>query len=59
MLVAYADSIKAVSILNNEIVYEDNYNEAFGKLVNLVKDPVTGNVHHFHTFFKCCLQCVC
>lgn len=43
ILLAYADTIKGVCLLNEEIVYEDNYNEAFGKLINVVKDVRTGN----------------
>lgn len=42
ILLAYTDTIKGISLLNNEVVYEDNYNEAFGKLVNIIKDPMTG-----------------
>lgn len=41
ILLAYTDKIKGVSILNKEVVYEDNYNEAFGRLINIVKDPQT------------------
>lgn len=42
VLLAYSDTIKGVSLLNKEVVYEDNYNEAFGRLVNIIKDPTTG-----------------
>lgn len=44
ILLAYSDSIKGVCLLNQEVVYEDNYNEAFGRLVNLVKDVRTGEM---------------
>lgn len=42
ILLAYTDTIKGISVLNKEVVYEDNYNEAFGKLINIIKDPITG-----------------
>ncbi|XP_023014330.1 vacuolar protein sorting-associated protein 18 dor isoform X2 [Leptinotarsa decemlineata] len=44
ILLAYSDSIKGICLLNQEVVYEDNYNEAFGKLVNIVKDVQTGEI---------------
>ncbi|CAG9821457.1 unnamed protein product [Phaedon cochleariae] len=44
ILLAYTDSIKGVCLLNQEVIYEDNYNEAFGKLVNTVKDIRTGDI---------------
>lgn len=43
-LVAYRDRIKGISLLNSELVYEDNYNEAFGKLITVVKDHVTATI---------------
>lgn len=45
ILLGYTDTIKGISLLNSEVVYEDNYNEAFGKLVSVIKDPVTGNAN--------------
>uniref|UniRef100_A0A6P7GKW2 Vacuolar protein sorting-associated protein 18 homolog n=1 Tax=Diabrotica virgifera virgifera TaxID=50390 RepID=A0A6P7GKW2_DIAVI len=44
ILLAYTDSVKGVCLFNQEVVYEDNYNEAFGRLVNLVKDVRTGDI---------------
>ncbi|KAJ8929810.1 hypothetical protein NQ314_017407, partial [Rhamnusium bicolor] len=44
VLLAYTDTIKGVCILNQEVVYEDNYNEAFGKLINIIKDVRTGEI---------------
>lgn len=41
-LLAYTNLIKGVSVLNKELVVEDSYNEAFGKLINIVKDPSKG-----------------
>ncbi|XP_047507228.1 vacuolar protein sorting-associated protein 18 homolog isoform X1 [Pieris napi] len=40
-LVMYSDGVKSVSLLNQELVYEDRYNsEVHGKLKNIVKDSV-------------------
>lgn len=44
ILLAYTDSIKGVCLLNRDLVYEDNYNEAFGKLINIIKDRRTGEI---------------
>ncbi|GJQ72360.1 dor [Trypoxylus dichotomus] len=44
VLLAYSDTIKGISLLSKELIYEDNYNEAFGKLVNIVRDPITNSV---------------
>ena len=44
ILLAYTDTIKGVCLLNEDVVYEDNYNEAFGKLINIVKDASTGEI---------------
>ncbi|XP_053608142.1 vacuolar protein sorting-associated protein 18 homolog isoform X2 [Plodia interpunctella] len=37
-LLMYSDRVKAVSLLNQECVYEDRFSEAHGKLKNIVKD---------------------
>ncbi|KAF5280506.1 hypothetical protein FQA39_LY18028 [Lamprigera yunnana] len=44
ILLAYSDTIKGISLLNKELVYEDNYNEAFGRLINIVSDLITGTI---------------
>lgn len=44
VLFVYSDTIKGVSLLNKEIVYEDNYNDAFGRLVDVIKDCVSGTI---------------
>lgn len=44
ILLAYTDTIKGMCLLNQEVVYEDNYNEAFGKLINIIKDVRTGKL---------------
>ncbi|KAI5652101.1 pep3/Vps18/deep orange family domain-containing protein [Phthorimaea operculella] len=38
-LIMYSDRVKAISLLNQELVYQDKYSEAHGRLKNLVKDP--------------------
>lgn len=50
ILLAYTDTIKGLCLLNQEVVYEDNYNEAFGKLVNIIKDVRTGKRRCFNIF---------
>lgn len=42
-LLAYGNLVKGVSVLNSELIFEDIYNESFGKLINIVKDPVKGD----------------
>lgn len=42
ILLAYTDTTKGICLLNQEVVYEDNYNEAFGKLISVIKDIRTG-----------------
>ncbi|KAL1509544.1 hypothetical protein ABEB36_004259 [Hypothenemus hampei] len=44
ILLGYSDSIKGICLLSKEVVYEDQYNEAFGKLVSVVKDSRTGEI---------------
>ncbi|XP_061377233.1 vacuolar protein sorting-associated protein 18 homolog [Danaus plexippus] len=40
VLLMYSDRVKAVSLLNQKLVYEDRYSEVHGKLKNIVKDPI-------------------
>ncbi|KAK9880905.1 hypothetical protein WA026_013236 [Henosepilachna vigintioctopunctata] len=44
VLLAYTDTVKGVCLMNSEVVYEDNYNEAFCKLINILKDSRTGDI---------------
>ncbi|XP_063229884.1 vacuolar protein sorting-associated protein 18 homolog isoform X2 [Bacillus rossius redtenbacheri] len=46
-LLLYTDHVKGVSLLNEELVFEDYYNEAFGKLVDITKDPIRGTIWVF------------
>lgn len=41
-LLAYSNMIKGISALNKELVFEDNYNESYGKVINIVRDPMKG-----------------
>lgn len=41
-LLAYSNMIKGISALNKELVFEDNYNESYGKVINIVRDPIKG-----------------
>lgn len=69
-LLLYVDHVKGISILNQELIFEDIYNDvcilnhfkyspiplvngfllqstlfqAFGKLINITKDPITGSI---------------
>ncbi|XP_058794794.1 vacuolar protein sorting-associated protein 18 homolog isoform X2 [Phymastichus coffea] len=47
VLLLYSDHVKGVSLLNQELIFEDVYNDAFGKLVNIIKDPTTGSIWAF------------
>lgn len=46
-LLLYADHVKGISILNNDLVFEDVYSESFGKLVSITQDPTKGTVWAF------------
>ncbi|XP_063825153.1 vacuolar protein sorting-associated protein 18 homolog isoform X1 [Ostrinia nubilalis] len=39
VLLMYSDKVKAISLLNHELVYEDTYSVAHGQLKNIIKDP--------------------
>ncbi|XP_015595539.1 vacuolar protein sorting-associated protein 18 homolog isoform X1 [Cephus cinctus] len=53
-LLLYADHVKGISLLNQDLIFEDIYNDAFGKLVNITKDPMTGSIWAYseRTVFK-------
>lgn len=57
VIIAYNDQIKAISLLNNALVYEENFNDEGGmsneqgKVVTLVKDPKTEQVWLFTESF--------
>lgn len=43
-LLLYPDRVKGISLLNQELIFEDIYNDAFGQLLNIVKDPVNRSI---------------
>ncbi|XP_031837327.1 vacuolar protein sorting-associated protein 18 dor isoform X2 [Nomia melanderi] len=43
-LLLYTDRVKGISLLNQELIFEDIYNDAFGKLLNITKDYVTRSI---------------
>ncbi|XP_078033999.1 vacuolar protein sorting-associated protein 18 dor [Augochlora pura] len=43
-LLLYPDRVKGISLLNQELIFEDIYNDALGKLVNITKDHVTRSI---------------
>lgn len=43
-LLLYSDHVKGLCLLNQELIFEDIYNDAFGKLINITKDPITGSI---------------
>ncbi|XP_046660133.1 vacuolar protein sorting-associated protein 18 homolog isoform X2 [Homalodisca vitripennis] len=44
VLLLYPNRVVGVSTLNQAMVFEDFYNESYGKLVSITKDPVKGTV---------------
>ncbi|XP_053975095.1 vacuolar protein sorting-associated protein 18 homolog isoform X2 [Hylaeus anthracinus] len=43
-LLLYADHVKGISLLNQELIFEDIYNDAVGNLLNITTDYVTRSV---------------
>ncbi|XP_046406330.1 vacuolar protein sorting-associated protein 18 homolog [Ischnura elegans] len=43
-LLLYVDHVKGICTLNNELIFEDMHNEAFGQLINITKDPVRNTI---------------
>lgn len=43
-LLLYADHVTGISTLNHAVVFEDFYNESYGKLVSIAKDSVKGTI---------------
>ncbi|XP_025159223.1 vacuolar protein sorting-associated protein 18 homolog isoform X3 [Harpegnathos saltator] len=38
------DHVKGISLLNQELIFEDIYNDAVGKLIGITKDPATRSI---------------
>ncbi|XP_020284361.1 vacuolar protein sorting-associated protein 18 homolog isoform X1 [Pseudomyrmex gracilis] len=43
-LLLYPDHVKGMSLLNQELIFEDVYNDAVGKLIGITKDPATRSI---------------
>ncbi|XP_034942311.1 vacuolar protein sorting-associated protein 18 homolog isoform X2 [Chelonus insularis] len=43
-LILYTDHVKGISLLNQELIFEDIYDDTYGKLINITKDPITGSI---------------
>ncbi|XP_011263387.1 vacuolar protein sorting-associated protein 18 homolog isoform X2 [Camponotus floridanus] len=43
-LLLYPDRVKSISLLNQELIFEDIYNDAVGKLIGITKDPATKSI---------------
>ncbi|KAG7209765.1 hypothetical protein KM043_011388 [Ampulex compressa] len=43
-LLLYPDRVKGISLLNQELIFEDIYNDAAGKLVGITKEPATRSI---------------
>lgn len=45
VVLLYSDHVTALSLLNYQIVYEEYFDEQFGKLMNIVKDSSTETIY--------------
>ncbi|XP_076764775.1 vacuolar protein sorting-associated protein 18 homolog isoform X1 [Xylocopa sonorina] len=43
-LLLYTDRVKGISLLNQDLIFEDIYNDTVGKLLNITKDYVTRSI---------------
>ncbi|EZA54658.1 vacuolar protein sorting-associated protein 18 homolog isoform X2 [Ooceraea biroi] len=43
-LLLYSDHVKGISLLNQDLIFEDIYNDAVGKLIGITKDPATRSI---------------
>ncbi|KOC69473.1 Vacuolar protein sorting-associated protein 18 like protein, partial [Habropoda laboriosa] len=43
-LLVYTDRVKGMSLLNEKLIFEDIYNDAVGKFVNITKDCITHSI---------------
>lgn len=44
-LLQYLDHVTVVSLINQQIVHEEFFQDQYGKLMNIIKDPSNGNVY--------------
>ncbi|XP_015172039.1 PREDICTED: vacuolar protein sorting-associated protein 18 homolog isoform X2 [Polistes dominula] len=43
-LLLYPDRVKGISLLNQDLIFEDIYNDTVEKLLNIVKDPINRSI---------------
>lgn len=44
VLILFPDRLKAVCVLNEQLIHEDTFSERFGKLLGMCKDPLRGTI---------------
>lgn len=44
VLILFTDRVKAVCLLNEQLIFDDPYPEKFGKLLGMYKDPITNSI---------------
>lgn len=47
VLVLFPDRLKAISVLNDQLIFDDIFPEKFGRLVSMCRDPVAGTIWAF------------
>lgn len=47
LLLQYSDRVTGISLINHQVVYDENFPEQQGKLMAIVKDVKNGNVYTF------------
>jgi hypothetical protein len=47
IMLQYLDQVIAISTINHQIVYEENFQDQYGKLICIIKDPANGNVYTY------------
>ncbi|XP_014671555.1 PREDICTED: vacuolar protein sorting-associated protein 18 homolog [Priapulus caudatus] len=54
VLVLYADALRAISVLNEQLVLDDVFGDKFGRLVGIAQDPLRGAIWAYteHAVFK-------
>ncbi|CAD7089837.1 unnamed protein product [Hermetia illucens] len=44
-ILLYSDHVTAISLLNQQIIYEEYFSEQYGKLVDIIKDCLSGSIY--------------
>lgn len=47
ILLQYSDRVTGISLINHEVVYDECFNDQYGKLMSIVKDLSNGNIYTF------------